>query len=928
MSPTTSPVPHDLLGREQALKGLDDVLESVRAGRSRVLVIRGEAGLGKTALLRYLAAAAADLNVIQAAGIESEMELPYGGLHQLCAPMLDQVDHLPAPQRDALKTVFGMSGGLTPDPFLVGLAVLTLFAEVAARQPLICIVDDGQWLDRASAQTLGFVGRRLLAERVALVCSARSGIGDEFLTGLPTLPVLALDASDARSLLLRHIHGPVDAAVCEQIVTESHGNPLALLELPRTWRGATLAGGFALPASTTRVAGRIEQSYLARLAQLPDATRLILLAAAAEPLGSVGLLQRAAESLGIEMTAVDAAIDAGLIQMHARVEFAHPLIRSAAYRIATTGDRQRVHGAFADVPEDELDLDRRAWHRARATPGIDEDVALELERSAGRAQERGGLAAAAAFLQRAVSLTQDPSQRGRRALAAAQANLQAGAFDAALTLLAAAEADPLDDLRRAQIDLLRGQVAFASGLGSDAPPLLLKAARRLEPLDPDLARETYLDAWIAALFAGQLAGEGNLADVSIAARAAPKASGTPHLHDVLLDAFTVVITEGPAAATPLLRRAERTLSNAGPISEELRWGWLGPAVANQLWDADSWHTILDRQVHLARSVGALARLSIDLNSLAVYLTWTGDFAAANSTIAELNGVTEVTGATIGPYATVLLAAFKGRETEASPLIRAMLEDVTSMGQGVGVTWARWSASVLFNGLGRYDDAFAEATRASEEMPNLYFSTWALPEVIEAAARTSNLKAAAPYLERLAETTRAAGTDWGLGVEARCRALLADGEAADALFREALERLGRTALSPELARTQLVYGEWLRRKGQRVDARAQLRAAHDTFVAIGMDAFSERSAHELLATGEKVRKRSDETRGDLTPQEEQIARLARDGLSNPEIGAMLFLSPRTVEWHLHKVFGKLQISSRGDLRTALPNIGLELKPVTS
>ena len=498
--------PGRLLGRRSEREGLDRLLADALAGRSRVTVLRGEAGVGKSALLGHLSDLVPGWHVARAAGVESEMELAYAGLHQLCGPMLGNLGRLPAPQRDALATVFGRATGPPPDRFLVGLATLTLFAEVAEQQPLVCLIDDAQWLDQATAQILGFVARRLLAERIAIVCAARPGDGDDVLTGLPELVIRGLGDSDARALLLASVPGPLDTRVCDQIVAESHGNPLALLELPRTWNVTGLAGGFGVPSGQP-LAGRIEQSYVRRLQQLPAGTQLLVLTAAAEPLGDPVLLHRAAETLGIDLAAAGPAQDGGLLELGGRVEFAHPLVRSAAYRSATAEDRRRVHRALAEATMAGTDPDRRAWHRARAAPGPDEEVAAELERSAGRAQARGGVAAAAAFLWRSAQLTVDPARRVERSLAAAQVSFQAGAFDAALEQAAAAEnqgSGSLDGFQRARMDLVRGRVAFASGQGSEpAARLLLDAARQLEPFDPELARETYLVAWGAGFWPGR-----------------------------------------------------------------------------------------------------------------------------------------------------------------------------------------------------------------------------------------------------------------------------------------------------------------------------------------------------------------------------------------------------------------------------------------
>jgi DNA-binding CsgD family transcriptional regulator/tetratricopeptide (TPR) repeat protein len=887
-------------------------LTDTLAGHSRAAVLRGEAGVGKSALLGYLSDRVADWRVARAVGVESETELAYSGLHQLCAPMLDRLERLPVPQRDALATVFGQSSGPAPDRFLVALATLTLFAEIAEEQPLVCIVDDAQWLDRASAQILGFVARRLLAERVVLVCAARTGIGDDVLAGLPELPIEGLGDSDARALLLDNVHGPLDAAVCDQIITESHGNPLALLELPRTWRAADLAGGFGLPDSHPLV-GKVEQSYARRLLLLPSDARLVVLAAAAEPLGDPVLLHRAAELLGVELAAADPAVDAGLLKVGGRVEFAHPLVRSAAYRSAAAEDRHRVHRALAEATDAETDPDRRAWHLARATPGPGEEVAAELERSAGRAQARGGVAAEAAFLQRAVALTVDPARRAERALAAAQASLQAGAFDAALGLLATAEAGPLDEFQRARVDLVRAHVALGSGLGSDAPPLLLKAAKRLELFDLELARETYLNAWGAAA----LAGVDDLLEICRAVRALPPPAGDPRPVDLLLDGLALLVTEGSAAATATLQRTATALADM-TADDVLRWGWTATAASAAVWDFEGMRAITARTVRLLRDAGALAQLPVPLAVLGALTVWSGDFADATSLIAEADNVAAVTGSPMAPLTALSLLARQGREAEASALIAETIAQAAAGGQGIAATNAHWAAAVLHNGLGRYDEAASAAQRAISYPFELLDSMWALPELVEAAARTGDAVLARDALERLAESTQPCGTDFGLGIEARSRALLSDGAAAGHLYREAIGRLSRTRLRPELARSHLLYGEWLRREGRRVDAREQLRTAHDMLVAIGMEAFAERAGRELLATGGRVPKRSDETRDQLTPQEEQIARLARDGLSNPEIGAQLFISARTVEWHLRKVFAKLGISSRRQLRAALPN----------
>ena len=900
---------------------LDRLIETVRAGQSQALVMRGDPGVGKTVLLDHLAgqASGSGCRVARATGVQSEMELAFAGLHQLCAPMLSRAERLPAPQRDALRTVLGIAAGPPPDRFLVGLAVLSLLSEVATERPLICLVDDEHWLDRASAQALGFAARRLAADPVGLVFAARDP-GPE-LTGLPELEVKGLREDDARTLLESALAGPLDARVRDLIIAETRGNPLALLELPRGLSPAELAGGFGLPAAGP-LTGRIEDSFGRQLNVLPDQTRRLVQLASAEPSGDRSLVWRAAARLGLPVDAGAPAVDAGLVEFGARVRFRHPLARSAAYRSASFSDRQQLHAALAEVTDPAADPDRQAWHRAQAAPGPDEDVAAELERSAGRAQARGGLAAAAAFLERAVLLTADPARHAERTLAAAQASMQAGAFGKALDLLAAAEAGPLDEFASARVDLLRGRIAFVSNLGSDAPSLLLKAAKRLESLNLDLARETYLTAWSAASLAGHLAGAGDVLEVSRAARALPPPGDPPRPIDLLLDGLARLVTDGPAAAAQTLRQTVNAFA-AGDVSREegLRWGWIAATV---LWDEDAGRAIIARQVQLARDAGALEQLPTDLVALAMSDAWRGDFAAAASVIAETDAAAEVTGSRIAPYTQMFLASLRGNQAELTSLIAVANAKAAAEGQGVAATYAQWAAAISDNGVGGYAEAFAAARQATEHS-HPYVSIWALPELIEAATRTGDTQVAADALEQLAERTKVGGTDFGLGLEARCRALLSDGTSADDLYREAIDRLSRTRLRPELARAHLLYGEWLRRGGRRLDAREQLRKAHDMLGAIGMEAFAERARLELIATGEIVRKRSAETVTSLTAQEAHIARLARDGRTNPEIGAQLYLSARTVEWHLRKVFTKLGISSRRELDAALVQHGQDASP---
>ncbi|HET9969582.1 MAG TPA: LuxR family transcriptional regulator [Streptosporangiaceae bacterium] len=910
-----------LVDRERERAALDGLLGDLRAGRGRALTVRGEAGVGKSALLEYAAGAATGMRVVRASGVESEMELAFAGLHLLCAPLLDRLKALPVPQRDALGVAFGLREGGAPDRFMVGLAVLTLLAEVAEERPLLCVVDDAQWLDQASAQVLAFAARRLLAEPVGLVFAAREP-GEQF-QGVADLELRGLPERDARTLLDSVIRVGLDERVRDRILAEANGNPLALLELPRGLGPVQLAGGLGLVGV---VPVRIEAGFRRRLAALPAGTQALLLAAAADPVGDSMVLWRAARSLGIPASAAEAAQADGLLEAGTGVRFRHPLVRSAVYSAASPPERRAAHRALAEATDRDRDPGRRAWHLAAAAAGPDEEVAAELERSAGREQARGGTAAAAACLRRAVELTPEAAPRSGRALAAAQASLQAGAFDAAAELLALAAAGPLDELQQAHATLVRGQIAFASSGGGDAPALLMKAARQFEPLDAALARQTYLDAWYAALNAGQFAGAGDLHEVSQAALSSPPSADPPRAPDLLLDGLAILVTEGVARAAPLLSRATRIFAEGEiPLAERLRWSSVAIVAAVTVWDEESWQAIQARELQSCRAAGMLSQLMIWVNSMAMFTTWRGDFAEATSLVAEGEAIAAATGTLFAPFGAVMLAGFRGAEAEAAPLFEAVSAGARAAGQGTGVQWAQWVAAVLYNGLGRYETALAEAQQAAGQPPELQISMWALPELIEAATRTGQTQLAAAALGRLTEATSAGQSDWGQGIYARSRALLSDGEDAERWYGEAVDRLSRTGFRPELARAHLLYGEWLRRQRRRADARAQLRTAHDMFDAIGMQAFANRARRELRATGETARRRAVSPHEQLTPQEAQIARLVQAGLSNPEIAAQLFLSPRTVEYHLSKVFTKLDITSRRQLRQVLPGNGHDGPP---
>jgi DNA-binding CsgD family transcriptional regulator len=895
-----------LLDRRSERQTLDQLLANVRAGESRALVVCGEAGVGKTELLGYVIDQAAGFRITRATGVQSEMELPYAGLHQLWSRMPDRVERLPAPQRDALLTAFGLKGGSAPDGFLVGLAVLGLLAEVARDQPLLCVVDDAQWLDRASAQALAFAARRLVAESVALVFAVRDPHETAELTAITQLTVEGLPDADARALLDLTYPRRVDPRIMDRVVAEARGNPLALLELSRS-TAAEISGLFTSLGSGT-LPTRIEESYLRQLSGLDATTRQLLLLAAVEPAGDPALVWRAAEQLGIAANSAALSAIEELVRFGARVQFRHPLVRSAIYRAASPEDRRSAHAALAKV----TDPDRSVWHEAQAAPGPDEHVAADLEGSADRARARGGWAAAAAFLARAAELSTDPERRVDRALAAAQAKHHAGLHNAALCLLPIAEAGPISERQRAQADLLRAHIALTVNRGSEAAPLLLDAARLFEPLDARLARETYLDALLAAMFAGRLAKGVTLGDAAAAARTAPQPNQPVRAPDLLLDGLAVRITDGYAAAVPLLREALIAFRDAELTPDDLRWFWLAHVSAGNLWDETTFDTA--RHAQLARDSGAIATLPLALTVSVAAHVYAGELVEAAALVYELNAVADATGTPVASYGALLLAAWQGHASEAFELIEATETEVLRRGEGFGLIIAAAARALLCNSIGRYPDALEVATRARENPPVMGVEPWlVLSELVEAATRSGVPEKAADAFRQLTETTRAADTDWARGIEARCRALLSDDRRAEPHYREAIDRLGRTRIRGELTRARLLYGEWLRRKNRRAEAREQLRAAHDAFTAMGMAAFADRAAGELLATGETVKRRAAEAPCQLTAQEAQVARLARAGLSNVEIAVRLFISPRTVEWHLTNIFAKLQITSRRQLR---------------
>ena len=905
-----------LVGRNPECSAVDELLRQVTDGASGALVVRGEPGIGKSAILDYAAKTAGGFLVLAVTGIESEMEVVFSGLQQACAPLAGRLGQLPAPQADALRVAFGLTAATAPpERFLVGLGVLGLLAEAAAARPVLCLVDDAQWIDQASLRALGFAARRLQRESVAMIFGARAGFEVPELAGLTELTLGGLTEADARALLTAAVPGRLDEQVQDRIVAEAAGNPLALLEFSHEiTESGDLAGGFGVSPWVTRpLADRVAERFLARVAALPAATRRLLLLAAAEPLGDPGLLRRAGLTFGTNISDLAPAELAGLVRLGAQVTFRHPLVRSAIYRSAPAVDRQAAHAALAEATVAEHDQDRRAWHRAHATLGPDEAAAADLERSANRALTRGGPAAAAAFLERAAALSPDPGERARRNLAAAQSKYDAGSPGAAGSLISAAVAGPIDELQRARADQLAARIATVIRTGGDPPGLLLQAARRFGPLDAALARRTYLDAIMSAMILGDPRGTRWL-QVAGAARGAPPApaSARPRSDDLLLDGLAALANDGYQAALPGLRDALRAFRTEDPEGARSTGAvgvlWLACQTAMNLWDDASWIDLSGRLLALARGNGALIDYGGALNIAALVAVLSGDFTAA-AACTDASAVIAVTTQTYAPvHGRLALAAWQGREGAVA---------VPGSGdRGTNRTVRQYTAALLGNSLGRYEEALAAAEPCCENADHLGYPLWALPELAEAAARCGRADLAEHAVARLAETTAASGTDWGLGMLARSRALVSAGESAETGYLEAIDRLGRTRIKAHLARAHLLYGEWLRRAKRRSDARAQLRIASEMFTAMGAGAFAARTDRELAATGERVRRRDIQPVVELTPQETQIARLASEGRSNPEIAAQLYLSPRTVEYHLSKIFAKLDITSRGHLARAL------------
>lgn len=902
-----------LLGRRQEQQQLAGLLGGAREGHSGVLVVRGEPGIGKTALIDHLLDQAADFRVIRTSGAESEMELVYAGVQQVWAPLQESMGRLPKPQRGALEVALGISeGDGAPDPLLVGLALLTLLADASAGQPTICVIDDAHWVDLVSMQAFGFVARRLLADRIVMIFAARRPVAQ--LANLPEMMLTGLPEQDARTLLARLLPGRLSDRMRDSIIAESRGNPLALHELIRSLGPTELAGGYGL-ARAKSIPGRIEGGFIEQFNDLPAATRTLCLLAAAEPTGEPSWLWAAAAFLGIDADAAAPAETAGLLSVDGRIRFRHPLVRSAIYGSAPLAERRRAHNALARAITGSTASDHRAWHRAHSIAGPDPEVADELVAAAEQARARGGTAAAAAFLATAVDATPDGQLRAQRALQAAQAKLDAGALDTATQLLTLTTELSDDESITARADLMRARLAWAARRGLDAPPLLFAAAQRLTGIDAELARDTYLEALMSALIVGRY-GAGSASAPEVIARAARRDIAIdPHdTVDMLLQGLIVRLIDGYVPAAPLLREAiAQYVRETRSGTVDLRWHDITNRVCLDVFDQDSYDFLTTQQLENQRAAGELTLASSSLSTYAGVCVTRGDFGAAEAALEEVQILAAATGTpphlSIEPY----LAAYRGQEKRCLDYVNATIEGASGRGEGTEVSVALYSAAILHNGLSRYPKALDASVSGLGDYDDVGMASYLLTEAVEAAAYCGETSLAAELLTRLRERAQASGTETALGIAARSDALTGHSAEPDADFQTALLHLQRTPVAVYLARTHLVYGEWLRRANRRADARIQLRLGYDMFAKMGAQGFAARARRELQATGETLHKPVTGTAGALTTQERQISRLAREGCTNSEIGAQLYISPRTVEWHLGRIFAKLGVTSRRELR---------------
>ena len=906
-----------LIGREVELAAIAGHLEAARDGMSAALVIQGEAGVGKTALLRHVADTVGDFQVASVSGHESEVDLGFATLHRLLQPFTDAVQHLPAPQLNALSTAFGLREGTPPDAFMVGLATLTLLTDVAGSRPVLAVIDDVQWIDAASLSVLTFVARRLHADSVAMLFGLRTtdiplGATD----GLEVLTIGGLARADARRLLESAPEAPFVPHVVERLIDEAGGNPLTLLELGRELSREQREGTRPLPDHLP-IGADIEARYLTRVRALPQATQDLLLVAAAEP-SEPEAVWHAAHLLGIDADegVMTPALDAQLVSAGHAVEFRHPLVRSAIYQGARPSERRQAHKLLASAIGDSQP-DRQAWHRAAAAVGPDAEIADALELAAGRARNRGGRLAEVTFLDRSAQLTPEAGTSARRFLDAAYAAQLAGATTLATSLVERAEATDPDGLEAAHVLRLHGLLELAGGQFGDSTRKLFAAARSFAPHDHALARETLLETFNSLAMIGRYVREPAAAEVAAFALSLP--GGDPDAPtEMLLRGWSLLFVDERDQGVALLRRALDAFVHQGEHRDEAaRWTLLATLAARELWEDDTFVAVAANNVRRARELGDLMNLEIALLSLAAGHVHGGRLAEADACYTEVRLLKRAIAgsADLNEAADLQYRAWRGHDEDLRTTARAIYEFSDAIGFDSGVCIAQLALTTVELSEGRYEAAL-EAAQTTIGGINPGIECRALGEIVEAAERSGHREIAEEAFDRIAPSLISSQTDWGLGVLARLRGILASDEDAEAWFMEALERLGRAGIVPDLARTHLLYGEWLRRQGRRTEARDQLRTAHDLFTSIRADGYAERARRELLATGERARRRTADTANDLTPQELQVARLAAEGLTNREIAAQLFLSASTVEYHLHKTFRKLDITSRHQLTRVL------------
>lgn len=906
------------MDREDERATLDALLQGARAGLSGATVLRGEPGIGKTALLGYAAKAADGLEVVHVVGVEAESGFAFAALHRLLVPFLDRLERVPRSQRSALEVACGLADGDAADVMLVGLGALSLLAEAAADRPLLLCVDDAQWIDPESLDVFAFLGRRVHAEGIVVLFAVRDGASaGTGVDGLPTVQVEGLDRVSAIELL-RSVHtGELDSGVADQVVMSMAGNPLALTDLGRELASYGLAGGVVLP-ETVPVRGRLEAHYLDQVRALPPSTQVWLLLAAAEPSGDVGYLTAASRTLGLPDDASHEAEVAGVVVVRQRVEFRHPLVRSAVYSGATSPERRGAHRALATAMTRVGDDDRRVWHRAAGAAGPDEDVADTLEGAATQARTRGGFAASSRFLARAAELSVDAAARSRRLLGAAEASLTAGVPIQARALLDQIGPGPFDAsiegrrlLLLADLDITLGE----EGAFATAPVRCLEAARAFADHDAERARQAVHQACRAVTTCEHLLPM-PLSDIAQAVVDRWGDDDGPVAHRTTLAAFSRIVLEGYVEAVPDVRRAIAALTSPAASDDELlAHVSLGTTLCTVTWAFDQRTRFQERAAATARRLGALRDLDIILFVQSMGATDVGDLRGAEEHLVEGHQLRATLGTTpemIEIYRHPELLAWQASRDGLKEELAGMIEASRWLGIGATVTIAHHALTILHLGQGRYAEA-AAAARAAIDTGWYGMEVRGLPNLVEAATRAGEPDVAEQALHDLGIRARAAGGPLALGIHARSAALVASDGDAEALYRAAIEQLARSSARNELARAHLVFGEWLRRRRRRADARDELRAAHAIFADMGATAFTERARSELAATGERARRRSVETANDLTPQESQIARLAAGGDTNAEIAARLFISARTVDYHLRKVYRKLGVGSRRDLR---------------